>query len=375
MKINRLELFHIAIPFAQPYRLSKAYGTRTDAHAVILKMHTDDGVVGLGEADPLNPFTDETPGTVLAVMRDTIGPRLLGRDPTRVGARVSLLEGAVRGNLTSKGAIDMALHDILGKVRGVPVSVLLGGHLHAELPILWGIGSGSPAEDAAAIEELMASGCRTVMIKMGALPIADEIKRMIAARRRFEDQLHLVVDANQGWDMAQALAFIRGIKGHPPDLMEQPVQHWNHEGLRRIRDRSPCPVSADESLSSIYDAAALIRAEAVDVFSLKVSKNGGISNCRQIAQAADTFGLKCLMNSMLEFGISQAASLQVGCTLGNLLPIGHAYGSVVRMADDVTDFGRNISAATVRLPSSDGLGVAVDDDKLKKYTRNYLEIR
>ncbi len=117
MKITRLELFHIAIPFAKPYRLSKAYGTLTDAHAVILKMHTDEGVVGLGEADPLNPFTEETPGTVMAVMRDAIGPRLMGQDPTRVGALLSALDGAVLGNPTARGAVDMALHDILGKVE------------------------------------------------------------------------------------------------------------------------------------------------------------------------------------------------------------------------------------------------------------------
>jgi L-alanine-DL-glutamate epimerase-like enolase superfamily enzyme len=375
MKIARLELFHIAIPFATPYRLSKAYGTQHEAHAIILKMHTDDGVVGLGEADPLNPFTEETPGTVMAVMREVIGPRLLGQNPTRVGALVFALDGAVLGNLTAKGAVDMALHDILGKVKGVPVHVLFGGPLHAELPILWGIGSGSPAEDAAAIEELMALGCRTVMIKMGALPIADDITRMSAARRRFEDHLHLVVDANQGWETTQALAFIDGIQGHAPDLIEQPIPHWDHAGLRRIRQQAPCPVSADESLVGVHDAAALIRGEAVDVFSLKASKNGGIAKCRQIAQAADTFGLKCLMNSMLEFGITQAASLQVGCTLGNLLPIGHAYGSVVRMADDVTDFGRNVSGATVHVPAGAGLGVALDEEKLKKYTKDYLEIR
>jgi muconate cycloisomerase len=375
MKITRLELFHIAIPFARPYRLSKAYGTLHEAHAVILKVHTDEGLVGLGEADPLNPFTEETPGTVLALARERLGPRLLGRDPARVGALLSEMEAAVLGHPTAKGAVDMALHDLLGKAAGVPVHVLLGGMLHAELPILWGIGSGSPDEDAAAIEELMALGCRTVMIKMGALPIAEEIRRMTAARRRFEDGLNLVVDANQGWDTAQALAFIDGIRGHAPDLIEQPVPHWDHEGLSRIRLRAPCPISADESLIGPRDAAALIRAQAVDVFSLKVSKNGGIARGRQIAQAADAFGLKCLMNSMLEFGITQAASLQLGCTLANLLPIGHAYGSVVRMADDVTDFGANVSGATVRLPSGAGLGVSLDEAKLKKYTRDYLEIR
>ena len=76
MKITALELFHISIPFAKPYKLSRVYGTRYDAEAVILKVHTDEGIVGLGEADPLNPFSEETPATVMVVTRDHLAPRL-----------------------------------------------------------------------------------------------------------------------------------------------------------------------------------------------------------------------------------------------------------------------------------------------------------
>jgi len=86
------------------------------------------------------------------------------------------------------------------------------------------------------------------------------------------------------------------------------------------------------------------------------------------------FDLKCLMNSMLEFGITQAASLHLGCTLPNLMDCGHAYGSVTRMSDDITDFGQNISDGIVTVPSGPGLGVVLDEDKLKKYTKDYLKV-
>jgi muconate cycloisomerase len=105
-----------------------------------------------------------------------------------------------------------------------------------------------------------------------------------------------------------------------------------------------------------------------------VSKNGGLSKTKRIGQVADAFGLKCLMNSMLEFGISQAASLHVGCTLTNLVDFGHAYGSVLRLSDDVTDFGQNISEGIVTVPQDPGLGVVLDEDQLKKYTVDYLKI-
>jgi len=374
MKISGLELFHVAIPFAKPYRLSKAYGTLHEAHAVILKLATDEGIVGLGEADPMNPFTEETPGTVMSITRDAIAPLVLGRDPEQTAVIEGGLDRSVHGHPTARGAINMALYDIRGKVLGIPAYQMLGGLYHAELPILWGIGGEGPKEDLAAIEDLRQQGCRTVMIKMGSLPIADEIKRMISARRHFRDEIKFVVDANQGWEESEALAFIEATRDFPPDLIEQPLKRWNISGLRRIRERAFCLVSADEALVSPQDAAELIRHRAVDVFSIKVSKNGGLVRSKQIAQTAETFGIKCLMNSMFEFGISQAALLQVGCTLPNLVDMGHAYGSVVRMSDDVTDFGRNIKGATVSVPAGSGLGVDLDEEKLRKYTRNYVKI-
>ncbi len=374
MQITTIELFHISIPFVKPYKLSKKYGTLTNAHAVIFKIHTDEGIVGLGEADPMNPFTAETPSSVMAVTREVIAPLVIGRDPTRIAMLEAALDQGVCGNPTACGAVNMALYDIVGKAHNVPVYLLLGGLRHTQLPLLGPIGSGSPAEDADAIETLYAEGYRTVMIKMGALPIADEIKRMVEANQRFGDRMTIITDANQGWETTEALAFINGVNGHSPDLIEQPIRSGNINDLKRIRDHLSCPLSVDESLVTSQDAATLIREQAADVFSIKVSKNGGLTKSSRIAQTAALFGIKCLMNSMLEFGITQAASLHLGLTLPNLADMGHAYMSVLRMADDVTDFRRNISRAVVTPPKGSGLGIALDEDMLKKYTQDYAKI-
>ncbi len=374
MKITRLELFHISIPFLHPYKLSKVYGTLTDAHAVVIKVHTDAGIVGLGEADPKNPFTEETPASVMAVMREGIAPYLLGRDPLQVSEIESHLDQAVKGNLMSRGAVNMALFDILGKVHQLPVHVFLGGLRHDQLPLLGPIGSGTPAEDADAIETLIQQGFRTVMIKMGALPVREEIRRAVAAVERYGDRLTLIMDANQGWSFKEALQFIEGIHGSEPAVLEQPVATGDLTKLKSIRDRIPYLLSVDESLVTLEDAAEVIRSGAADAFSVKVSKNGGLRKSLTIAQAAEVFGIKILMNSMLEFGITQAASLQVGCTLNNLLACGHAYMSVLRMSDDITDFRKNISDAVVTVPKEPGLGINVDEDKLKAYTVDYHNI-
>lgn len=375
MKITHIELSHIAIPFATPYKLSKTYGTLHDAHAVIFKVFTDEGIVGLGEADPMRPFTTETPASVMTVTRDMIAPHLIGQDPTRIAMVESTLDDIVDENLTAWGAVNMALYDIIGKANNIPIHTLLGGLRHGKLPLLFGVGSGTPEETIAVIEAQIETGCRCFMIKMGALPIADEIKRVRAVKEQFGDRISIIIDANQGWEVAEALAFIDGINDCQANLIEQPIKRGDIEGLKCIHKHSSFLLSADESVTAVSDAATLIREKAVDVFSIKISKNGGLDKSRQIAQMADGFGLKCLMNSMLEFGITQAASLQLGCTLSNLIKLGHAYGSVLRMSDDITDFGRNISEAVVTVPSASGLGVTLDEDKLKKYTADYLKLK
>ena len=374
MKITGVELFHVSIPFVTPYALSKVYGTPTHAHAIILKLHTDEGIVGLGEADPMNPFTYETPASVMVVMRDVISSHIIGQDPMQIPVLESKLDRVVLGNLTARGAVNMALHDIVGKARNIPVHTLLGGCSHVRLPILGAIGSGTPEEDTAAIQKWIDKGCNTVMIKMGALPIKDEIQRMTAIKETFEDKIVFIVDANQGWDVAKTLQFLDGTKNCPPDMLEQPIDRHDINGLIRIRDRAPCLISVDESLETIHDAKQIVLKEAADVFSIKVSKNGGISKSKQIAQLAETFDVKCLMNSMLEFGISQAASLHLGCSMSNLVDMGHAYHSVMRMSDDLTDFAENISNGIINLPSGNGLGVSLNEDKLKIYTKDYLKI-
>ena len=171
MIINGLELYHISIPFAEPYKLAKTYGTLHSAHAVIIKLHTDAGLVGLGEADPMIPFTDESPASVMSVISEIIAPQIIGKDPRELTVLESNLDRLVHANLTARGAINMALYDIFGKSTQMPVHQLLGGLCHKRLPLLLGISSGGLDESIAAIETLAAQGLQTVMIKMGDLSI------------------------------------------------------------------------------------------------------------------------------------------------------------------------------------------------------------
>ena len=152
------------------------------------------------------------------------------------------------------------------------------------------------------------------------------------------------------------------------ELVEQPVSADDFEGLKRIKEISGIAISADESVVTQCDALRLACMEAVDVFSVKASKNGGLTKARRIIAVADAAGLEYRMNSMLEFGVTQAALLHLGAVSKSLIPSGHAYMSTLRMADDFTDFRDRLADGCVRITDTPGLGVTVNEEKLSQYT-------
>ena len=374
MKVIRIQAKHVAVPLAQPYVLSKRYGTVTEAQAVLVQVHTDQGIVGVGESNPMPPFTAETWGSVFAAIEHHLGPVLLGADPRDIAAHNVVFDSLLSGNLLAKGALDVALWDILGQSLSAPVHQLLGGAVRREVPLLWPFGSGTPEQDVERIAAKMKEGYRTFMIKMGALPIEVEIQRAQAIEKAYGGQIRVNMDANQGWDVAQTLAFMEGTRDCRIDFVEQPLpveQGWAN-GL--LRARATHPLSADEGLQTMAQAAALAGSHAVDVFSLKVAKNGGISRSRDIAALARGFGISCLMNSMIELGVSQAAVLHLAAAIPNLLDCGQCLMSTLRLADDVTDFSKCIESAVAKVGDAPGLGVTLDTKKLARYTRDQLEI-
>lgn len=374
MRIEAIDLWHIRSPLVRPYPLSKVYGTLTHAEAVFARITTEDGLFGWGEADPLQPFTEEWAGGVMAFLADRAAPRLLGRDASEGAAIRSDLDAIASGNPTAKGAVDMALHDLAGHAAGVPVHALLGGRLRDAIAVLWPLGSGDTDESIAVVDEKLAEGYRTFMIKTGSRDVADDAARTLALINTYHPEVQFIADANQGWTESEALRFAHLIGAAPLTLLEQPVAKDNREGLKRVRDASLVPVSADEAVFSLDEAARLAAERAVDVFSIKPSKNAGLAASRKIAALAEGHGIDILMNSMIEFGVTQAASLHLGATLPNLMDCGHAYMSTLRITEDPTDFGALVEDGMARVPDAPGLGISVDVDHLNALAVDHRRI-
>ena len=363
LEIVSVDYWPIRIQLARPYHLSAIYGTLTHGQAVVLRVTLANGVQGWGEANPhganFDGYTLESTCDVLAER----APELIGQSVA------SWVENGLglRRHGTPAAAIDVACYDALARSRQVPVWSLLGQQVSEGIDSLWPTSNGAAADDMNVIDEYRQYGFRTYMLKMGDRPIGAEISRTREVLAAAPGGVKIMVDANQGWTREQATEYVQACSEQPLVLVEQPLAADDLLGLHELRERTQLPISVDESVLRPEQVDEVIKAAAADVFSIKISKNGGLANSLAIAQAVERDGKRVLMNSMIEFGITQAASLHLGCTLTNLMPCGHAYMSTLRMADDITDFSSWVTDGCAILPSSPGLGVSVSTEKIRQY--------
>lgn len=378
MKITAIRLTRLAVPLKHPYHLSQEYGIFSTATPVLAEIETDAGVTGVGECDPWPLFTGDSAESAMVVLGRHLAPALLGTDPTNLNALHRRMDGAIRNQHIAKSALDMAAWDAWGKAAGMPVHQLLGGKRRSSIRCMWSIGGSTPEESAAEVLEAKKLGYDGCMIKIGGPDWRLDAARTEAVRAAVGPEYPLIVDANQGWDLDTARRYGRAIRDLGILFFEQPLQSWDVEGMAALRRSLDVPISADEGVATLQDALRLIRAEAVDVFSIKVTKNGGIRPAKAICDLAEAHGVQVFFNSMIEEGVTQAASLQLGASCANLVStIGHAYFSPNRLERDISDFSRLIHVSEGRVEVSDapGLGVTLDRDVVRDYTVETITIR
>lgn len=374
MKINRIEIVATEIPLKKPYHLSDLYGILKATTPVFVKILTDEGLAGYGECDPQPLFTGESVGSVVSMIQTYYAPNLIGKDPTDLPEINRIMDGLVLGMPLSKAPIDIACHDLAGKVLGIPTHRLLGGARRGSVVLMGAVGRDSVENNLEDIEAMIDKGYGSVMVKVGSSAVEEDIERVRAIDKALGGSFPLIPDANQGWNVQQGLRFARGVRDCHLAWFEQPVAAWDVEGLKRIKVETGLKVSADESVFSIPQARRLIETGAVDAFSIKVNKHGGISKAKKIMEMAEGFGIPCLMNSMLEEGVAQAASLQLGLSSGLLVESGHAYFSPLRLAEDVTTFSNQIKGGRVVASEAPGLGIDVLEDVVKAYETARIKI-
>ncbi|MGB3927598.1 MAG: enolase C-terminal domain-like protein [Sphingobium sp.] len=298
-QVVEAEIFQMPY-YLEGYKLS--YGTITDVTAVLLKLTDRDGNVGWGEANALQPFTDESPAEVASVLRDELLPIVLSEEDAEPAAIDRLLDEIRPGHhLLAKGAISMALLDLQGKRMGVSVAELLGGAIRHSLQVSHPLNNGSFEDDVAVIDAKIPDGYVDFMLKMGSpdVAVSDEIKRVAALDERYGDRITFKADANAGWTLEQAQEFLAGVKNSRLAFVEQPIAKNDIDKMAKLVRDTKLLISADESLTGMERAKEIVRKGAATLFSIKSSKNGGPLRSQALASLAREHGIDCYFNSML----------------------------------------------------------------------------
>lgn len=368
MKITRVETIPVVVPIQPRLMIRAAHGDHARSPFLLVKIHTDEGIIGLGEVSCTPRWSGEDHFTAAHFIQSFFAPLLEGQDPTRIETLTARLSTAVAGNPFTKAAIEMALWDILGKSVGKPVYQLLGGPVRESITTKWSVSGLEPEKAAEIAAWATGQGFKTIKVKVGLDPGAD-IARVHAVRKAVGGNIRIGVDANSGWSKPAAIATIPRLYEDDIFFVEQPVAPWDVSWMADVRRQIRLPVIADESVYTLYDAMALVRAEAADVFSVYVGKAGGIGPARKIVAVAEAAGLACTIGSNLEMGIGSAAMIHLAAATAGIKAddfpcdiIGPFY-----YEDDLLAEPLPLAAGSAGLLQRPGLGVELDDAKVKKY--------
>jgi L-alanine-DL-glutamate epimerase-like enolase superfamily enzyme len=291
-----------------PATLNTSYADAADIRErVIVSLVTDDGVIGWGEASPLPFFTGERVASVHLQLEQFFLPRLIGRSPFELTAIMQDLD-ELPENCSAKAAIDIALHDLQGRLLGCSVCDLLGGAVRTRVPVTMPIGIEPVAAAVGKAEAAVARGIGTLKLKIGRDTAAD-IERVGAIRAAVGPHVRIRVDANAGYPVAVAIRLLHKLAAFDLEYVEQPVAGWDRAGLAEVRRATGLPIMADESLHSLRDAVELINRAAADLFAIKLIKTSGLAQARSIAALAAAHRIDVVVISPFETQIGAAAGL------------------------------------------------------------------
>ena len=359
----------VDVPTVRRHELSSL--SVTAQSYVIVELRLANGADGIGEAATLGGprWSEESVESIKATIDAYLAPALLGAPADRFQAARTCMDAAAKRNNAAKAAIESALFDAVGKTLGVPAVQLLGGAVRESMPVLWTLASGDPAQEIEEAENKLAARLHdTFKVKIGAQSPEADLARLRRLAGVLGGRASLIVDANQAWDEATALRCLSVLAELGIGLVEQPLPAWNLAGMARLRARSTVPLMADESVFSTHDMLDVARAGAAEVVSLKLVKHGGLLATRDVAAVAEAAGIGLYGGCLLESSIGAAAHLQVFAGLRELAWGCEHFGPQI-LVDDLVEEPLHFANFCIHLPAGPGLGVTLDQDKLRHYAR------
>ena len=354
---------------AWPLKMKRRHGVgdiETSMPGVVLRIGTDAGITGWGEAAPWAVFTGTAEGNAAAIVH-YLKPVLIGADPMKVTTIMRACAKAVTGHPEAKAAVEMALLDIAGKRLGAPVSTLLGGRYRERVPLSVSIANPDFEADLDFAREVVARhGVNIFKVKTGFTSHAEDMRRMTRLREVLPAAADIRIDYNQGLDPWDAIRQVREMERFAPTFIEQPVKRHQRAAMAAITRAIDTPIMADESVFDPAEAVELARDRFADLVSIKIMKCGGIGPAREIASIAEAAGITGYGGTMFEGGLAIAAGLHLVASTPNIALGAEFYTSTFVMGVEILTTPIRIEAGETIVPDGPGLGVEVDEDAVRR---------
>lgn len=363
MKIRTIETIPFEIPFRRPFAF--ANGTAAVADHVLVRVVTDEGIIGHAEAPP-RPYTyGESQTSIVAAIRDWFAPALAGVDPF-ARERIAATLNRTVGNPTAKAAIDIALWDIIGQAVGQPCHSLLGGYAPG-LRVAHMLGLRSPSEMVEeAIRVSQTYGITAFKVKVGRSPVQVDVEACRALRSALGDDVELYLDANHAWRCDEALRAMAAMTDLGIGMLEEPCPADDLLARRRVVERSPLPIVGDESSTRLSEVAHRLLDRSCDMVSIKTSRTG-FTESQKIVALCEGLGVSVVLGNQIDGTIATLAAASFGAAHRATAERPAELSTFLEMVDDLLVEPPRILDGWMSAPERPGVGVEIDPHKLDRY--------
>jgi muconate cycloisomerase len=369
MRIVRLEIYRIRIPFKRKYVHAEA--DRSETESVIVRLRTAGGITGVGETIPRPYLTGETPASAMDVIEKTFAPRIVGHQFPgffRVVEFLADMVGTAHERLVGAAfcAVDLATLDVAGKYFMRPASDAIGGLKRRKINYTAPVSGEGRWVTARTALKLRLTGFSQLKVKVG---VGDDEARLALVRRIVGRRADIRIDANCAWRPEEAVEKIRAMKRYNVSSVEQPVEGRDFEGMRYVRQRCGIPVMADESACTFGDARLLAEMGGCDILNVRLAKCGGMTGSMMMVEIARERSLACQLGCLVgETSILGAAGRHFALAVPDLIHVEGSYNRYLLRNDIAVPrmgFGPNGIAHAL---GGYGLGVRLDETALADCT-------
>lgn len=364
-----IETLLVEIPTIRPHKMAVA--TMQTQTLVLVKITTDDGFIGWGEATTIGGlgYGEESPESVKTNIETYFAPLLKSLKDLNVAQTVQSIKRNINGNRFAKCAIQTALLDLQAQRLGLPLSEVLGGRLRDSVPVLWVLASGNTEKDIAEAKKMIEMKRHNVFkLKIGSRPVEQDVEHVLAIKKALGKDVSIRVDVNRAWSELEAIKGIQLLQNGGVDLIEQPCAIENIDAMQRLTHRFDIAIMADESLMGPDSAYRLAKRNAASVFAVKIAQSGGLVEGCEVGKIARLANIDLYGGTMLEGAVGTIASAHVFSTFHSLAYGTELFGPLL-LTEDILKTPLQYENFELVVPTKSGLGIELDENKIDNLRR------